>query len=118
MTAARITRKKIINQINSTKSVSKTPAVGETLRPRMNYELRTAGDYFLPDVRTGLVVNDAIRVIALGSAVPIIRVQGGNSEQIIMGFKAPFQEDTNLELDVNLEVVLNWEPSTNRWRVK
>ncbi len=115
---SRIVRKKVLNQIQATRNTTKIPVAGSTLQPRFKYELRVAGNYFLPDVRTNVVDTDTITVTAIGSAVPIVRVHGGNSEIITQGFKAPFQTDNNLELDLNLEVALVWDKLANTWRVQ
>lgn len=111
-------RSKILREITSVQRTTKTAPAGTNLKAGFRYELTASGDFFLPDVRTDLPDTSWVTVIAIGTAVPIVRVQGGNSELIIQGFKAPFQEDTNLELDINLEVTLRFDKLANRWRVQ
>lgn len=115
---ARVVRKKVLNQIQATRNTTKIPLPGATLYPRFKYELRSSGNYYLPDVRTNIVDSDRIGVTAIGNVVPILNVHGGNSELIVQGFGSPFQTDTDLELDWNLEIELVWDKQANRWRVQ
>ena len=111
-------KKRFLQLLRSTTQVEKVSGSDGDLKTKTRYEFRDSLTRSLPDVSTGIVDSDWITVVAIGNNKPVIEVHGGALETIKMGFTDPPLEDTELELDINLEVTLRWDLSDNSWRVQ
>lgn len=110
-------KKQFLQTLRSAVQVEKQIPV-DVLKTKTRYEIRDSLTRKLPNVTENVVDTDYITIVVVGDFFPVIEVDGSNGEEIVMGFTDPYEVDTELELDLNLEITLRWDQDDNCWRVQ